>query len=56
MSTHVVTELNAKPGRRVFRLADDLPEVAERDLNPVIARPDGAHIVAARSGLPGRPP
>jgi acyl-CoA synthetase (NDP forming)/RimJ/RimL family protein N-acetyltransferase len=33
---------------RVSRLADDLPEVAELDLNPVIARPDGAHAVDIR--------
>jgi acyl-CoA synthetase (NDP forming)/RimJ/RimL family protein N-acetyltransferase len=33
---------------RVSRLADDLPEVAELDLNPVIARPDGAHVVDVR--------
>jgi acyl-CoA synthetase (NDP forming)/GNAT superfamily N-acetyltransferase len=33
---------------RVSRLADDLPEVAELDLNPVIARPDGAHAAVAR--------
>ena len=33
---------------RVSRLADDLPEVAELDLNPVIARPDGAFAVDAR--------
>ena len=33
---------------RVSRLADDLPEVAELDLNPVIARPDGATAVDAR--------
>jgi acyl-CoA synthetase (NDP forming) len=33
---------------RVARLADDLPEVAELDLNPVIARPDGSHVVDAR--------
>jgi acyl-CoA synthetase (NDP forming)/RimJ/RimL family protein N-acetyltransferase len=33
---------------RVSRLADDLPEVAELDLNPVIARPDGAFPVDAR--------
>jgi len=32
----------------VSRLADDLPEVAELDLNPVIARPDGAHVVDVR--------
>jgi acyl-CoA synthetase (NDP forming)/GNAT superfamily N-acetyltransferase len=30
---------------RVSRLADDLPQVAELDLNPVIARPDG--VIAA---------
>ena len=33
---------------RISRLADDLPEVAELDLNPVIARPDGAIGVDAR--------
>jgi acyl-CoA synthetase (NDP forming) len=33
---------------RVSRLADDVPEVAELDLNPVIARPDGAHVVDVR--------
>jgi acyl-CoA synthetase (NDP forming) len=33
---------------RVSRLADDLPEVAELDLNPVIASPDGASAVDAR--------
>jgi len=33
---------------RVSRLADDLPEVAELDLNPVIARPDGAYPVDTR--------
>jgi acyl-CoA synthetase (NDP forming)/GNAT superfamily N-acetyltransferase len=36
---------------RVSRLADDLPQVAELDLNPVIARPDGAHMVDARVHL-----
>ena len=41
---------------RVSRLADDLPEVAEIDLNPVIAGPDGARAVAARIRLgPGQP-
>jgi hypothetical protein len=36
------------------RLADDLPEVAELDLNPVIARPDGVVAVDARVRvLPG---
>ena len=33
---------------RISRLADDLPEVAELDLNPVIARPDGIHAVDVR--------
>jgi acyl-CoA synthetase (NDP forming)/GNAT superfamily N-acetyltransferase len=33
---------------RVSRLADDLPEVAELDLNPVMASPDGACAVDAR--------
>ena len=33
---------------RVSRLADDLPQVTELDLNPVIARPDGAVAVDAR--------
>jgi acyl-CoA synthetase (NDP forming) len=33
---------------RVARLADDLPEVTELDLNPVIARPDGVFVVDAR--------
>jgi acyl-CoA synthetase (NDP forming) len=33
---------------RVSRLADDLPEVAELDLNPIMARPDGARAVDAR--------
>jgi acyl-CoA synthetase (NDP forming)/GNAT superfamily N-acetyltransferase len=33
---------------RVSRLADDLPEVTDLDLNPVIARPDGAVVVDAR--------
>jgi len=32
----------------VSRLADDLPQVAELDLNPVIARPDGVSAVDAR--------
>jgi len=32
---------------RVSRLADDVPEIAELDLNPVIARPDGVQAVDA---------
>ena len=33
---------------RVSRLADDLPEITDLDLNPVIAPPDGAFVVDAR--------
>ena len=33
---------------RVSQLADDLPEVAELDLNPVIAQPGGACTADAR--------
>ena len=33
---------------RVSRLTDDLPEVTELDLNPVMARPDGVFVVDAR--------
>jgi acyl-CoA synthetase (NDP forming)/RimJ/RimL family protein N-acetyltransferase len=36
---------------RVSRLADDLPEVAELELNPVIARPDGVYPVDVRVRL-----
>jgi acyl-CoA synthetase (NDP forming) len=36
---------------RVSRLADDIPEIAELDLNPVIARPDGVSAVDARVRL-----
>jgi acyl-CoA synthetase (NDP forming)/GNAT superfamily N-acetyltransferase len=36
---------------RVSRLADDLPEVAELELNPVIAHPAGATPLAARIRL-----
>jgi acyl-CoA synthetase (NDP forming)/GNAT superfamily N-acetyltransferase len=39
---------------RVSRLADDLPEVAELDLNPVIARPDGVFAVDARVRVTSR--
>ncbi len=41
---------------RVSRLADDLPEVTEVDLNPVIARADGVFVVDARiKATPYRP-
>jgi acyl-CoA synthetase (NDP forming) len=33
---------------RVSRLADDLLEITDLDLNPVIARPDGVFVVDAR--------
>jgi len=36
---------------RVARLAEDFPQVAELDLNPVIACPGGAHVVDARIHL-----
>jgi len=36
---------------RVSRLVDDLPEIAELNLNPVIARPDGVFPVDARIRL-----
>ena len=41
---------------RISRLADDLPEIAELDLNPVIARHDGVFAVDARIRLaPAKP-
>jgi hypothetical protein len=41
---------------RLSRLADDLPQVADLELDPVIARPDGAHVVVARVRvLPAEP-
>jgi acyl-CoA synthetase (NDP forming)/GNAT superfamily N-acetyltransferase len=39
---------------RVSRLADDLPQVVELDLNPVIVRPDGAVAVDARIRVTSR--
>jgi acyl-CoA synthetase (NDP forming) len=33
---------------RVSRLADDLPEVSELDLNPVVVRQDGVYCVDVR--------
>jgi ATP-grasp domain len=41
---------------RVGRLAEDLPEVAELDLNPVIARADGVLAVDAKVRLAPPPP
>lgn len=34
--------------QRVSRLADDVPEVVELDLNPVIARPQDVQVVDVR--------
>jgi acyl-CoA synthetase (NDP forming) len=39
---------------RISRLADDLPQVTELDLNPVIARPDGVFAVDARVRVTSR--
>ena len=39
---------------RLGALAEDLPEVVEVDLNPVIAGPNGAHVVDARVRLEQR--
>jgi acetyl coenzyme A synthetase (ADP forming)-like protein len=41
---------------RLGRLAEDLPEVAELDLNPVLAGPDGCIAVDARVRVRARPP
>ncbi|MEV0831055.1 acetate--CoA ligase family protein [Nonomuraea rubra] len=42
---------------RIGRLLDDLPQVAELDLNPVIVTADGAVTVDARIRVaPCRPP
>ena len=41
---------------RVSRLAEDLPEVTDLELSPVIARPDGAVAVAARVKVAPHPP
>jgi acyl-CoA synthetase (NDP forming)/GNAT superfamily N-acetyltransferase len=41
---------------RVSRLADDVPEVAELDLSPVIARPHGVFAIDARIRLARCPP
>ncbi|MDI2125458.1 GNAT family N-acetyltransferase [Yinghuangia seranimata] len=41
---------------RVSRLADDLPQIAELDLNPAIATPDGVTVVDARIRVAPRHP
>ena len=40
---------------RLARLAEDVPEVSELDLNPVLAGPDGCVAVDARVRLRSRP-
>jgi hypothetical protein len=32
-------------------MADDLPQIAELDLNPVLVRPDGAEVIDAQVRL-----
>jgi acyl-CoA synthetase (NDP forming) len=41
---------------RVGALAEDLPEVVELDLNPVLAGPDGSRVLDARLRLEAREP
>jgi len=41
---------------RVSRLSDDLPEITELDLSPVIARPDGAIAAGARIRVAAQAP
>jgi acyl-CoA synthetase (NDP forming)/GNAT superfamily N-acetyltransferase len=41
---------------RVSRLADDLPEITELELNPVIAKPHGVFVVDARIKVAPRTP
>ena len=41
---------------RLSQLADDLPEIAELDLNPVLARPDGCVAVDVRVRVESRRP
>ena len=36
---------------RAGRMIDSVPELAEVDLNPVIARPDGAYVVDSRARI-----
>jgi acyl-CoA synthetase (NDP forming) len=41
---------------RVSQLADDLPQIAELELSPVFARPDGVQAVDARIRLEAAEP
>ena len=49
------TRLRSSLVHRLSRLAVDLPEVAELDLNPIIALPSGCVAVDARIRLRARP-
>jgi len=40
----------------VSRLADDLPQVAELELSPVLARPDGVRAIRARARVQAAEP
>ncbi|MFE5330358.1 GNAT family N-acetyltransferase [Embleya sp. NPDC056575] len=40
---------------RLSRLADDVPQLVEADLNPLVARPDGVTVLDARIRLAPRP-
>ena len=42
--------------QRVARLADDLPQVAELELSPVLARPDGVRAIRARARVQAAEP
>jgi hypothetical protein len=50
-SSRSPTGHGSTPACSAARLADDLPEITELDLNPVIARPDGAFVVDARANV-----
>jgi hypothetical protein len=41
---------------RVSQMADDLPQIAELELSPVFARPDGVQAVDARIRLQAAEP
>jgi acyl-CoA synthetase (NDP forming) len=41
---------------RLAQLADDLPEIAELDANPVLVTPAGAFVAASRSASPAPTP
>ena len=41
---------------RVSRLVADLPQVAELELSPVLARPDGVRVIRARARVQAAEP